>query len=144
MKRPFDIEESLGYLLAKNHQRAFGLFRAELERYDLTPPQFAVLAFLWKADGLTQARLGQMLTMDRTTISGVLDRLERHGLVVRKEDPADRRAYRIYLTERGRALEEELGNVSRRVNALISSHLEATERRELIRLLKKLLAPNER
>jgi len=50
----YDIEKSLGFLLAKAYQRAFATFRLELEPYEMTPPQFGILRFLWQEDGMTR------------------------------------------------------------------------------------------
>jgi hypothetical protein len=57
----FDIEKSLGFLLAKCHQKAFQIFREKLVPHNLTPPQFAVLAFLWKKGGQSQIQLGTVI-----------------------------------------------------------------------------------
>ena len=48
----YDIDKSIGFLLSKAYQRSWAILRAEIESYELTPPQFALLAFLWQQDGL--------------------------------------------------------------------------------------------
>ena len=55
----YDIEHSIGFLLSKGYQRAWAIMREEIESYDLTPPQFALLSFLWQQDGLTQVELSE-------------------------------------------------------------------------------------
>lgn len=134
----FDIEKSLGFLLAKCHQKAFQIFREKLLPHNLTPPQFAVLAFLWKKDGQSQIQLGTAMEMDRTTTSGVIDRLENQGLVTRRHHPEDRRVFMIYLTEAGRELEHTLPRLSLEANAEAASNLSENERETLLVLLKKL------
>ena len=64
----YDIEKSIGFLLSKGYQRAWAILREEIELYDLTPPQFALLAFLWQQDGLTQVELSEKGQIDRSTI----------------------------------------------------------------------------
>jgi DNA-binding MarR family transcriptional regulator len=103
-----DIENTIGFLLAKVHQRGFSLFKEQLDPYNITPPQFSLLAFLWQRDGLSQAELSEKSQIDRTTMGGLIDRLTKEGLVQRLPHPEDRRAYRICLTARGKGLEKEL------------------------------------
>ncbi|KKM11702.1 MarR family transcriptional regulator [Clostridiales bacterium PH28_bin88] len=140
----FDIEESLGFLLAKNHQRAASLFREALEPYDITPPQFATLAILWRQDGLSQTKLCSLANMDRTTLGGIIDRLEKQELAVRKDDPEDRRTYLIYLTPKGKDLQNILSQVAEKTNKTISANLTLAEKEQLVKLLKKMRVQKRR
>ncbi|SMC35313.1 MarR family winged helix-turn-helix transcriptional regulator [Sporomusa malonica] len=134
----YDIEESLGFLLSKCHQRAFQIFREKLSSHNLTPPQFSMLAFLWKKDEQSQIQLGTAMEMDRTTISGIIDRLENQGLVNRAPHPEDRRVFMISLTEAGRRLEHSVSCLSLKANTEIASNLSAQEKESLVILLKKM------
>src|SRR5690348_12751215 len=107
-KPEIDIAKSVGFLLAKAYQRACLLFKEEFEGYDLTPQQFGLLGFLWQQDGLTQAELSARSQIDRTTMGGLVDRLEKEGLLERRSHPEDRRAHRICLTDKGKALQPTL------------------------------------
>lgn len=133
-----EIEKSVGFLLAKAYQRACAIFKEEFENFDLTPQQFGLLAFLWQQDGLSQAELSGKSQIDRTTMGGIVDRLEKEGLVERRPHPDDRRAYQVYLTKKGKSLEDELTNVSGRVLRKVSSPLTEQEHETLIRLLTKI------
>ncbi|MBT1075441.1 MarR family winged helix-turn-helix transcriptional regulator [Geobacter grbiciae] len=134
----YDIENSIGFLLAKVYQRGFGLFKEQLDSYGLTPKQFSLLAFLWIEDNLSQTSLSHKTQVDRTTIGGLIDRLEKLGLVKRLPTPDDRRAYRICLTEKGRNLETELCAIAVQVTEKFLSPLTAEERTALRATLKKL------
>ena len=134
----YDIEKSIGFLLSKGYQRAWAILREEIEKYDLTPPQFALLAFLWQQDGLTQAELSEKGQIDRSTIGGLIDRLERNGLLERRQHPQDRRAYRIYLTEQGMAMENTLSECAERSLKRFTSGLNEDEVKELRRMLEIL------
>lgn len=133
-----DIEKSVGFLLAKAYQRACALFKEEFDRYDLTPQQFGLLAFLWLEDGLSQTELSARSQIDRTTMGGIIDRLEKERLIERRNHPDDRRAYQIFLTEKGKALEEELCAVATRVHDRVNSPLTSEEQTTLVQLLEKL------
>ncbi len=133
-----DIEKSVGFLLAKAYQRACALFKEEFDRYDLTPQQFGVLAFLWIDDSLSQAELSARSQIDRTTIGGIVDRLEKEGLVKRRPHPEDRRAYQVFLSAKGKSLEEELWSVAEGVQEKVTAPLSTAERETFVRLLEKL------
>jgi DNA-binding MarR family transcriptional regulator len=133
-----DIEKSVGFLLAKAYQRACALFKEEFDRYDLTPQQFGLLAFLWQEDGLSQAELSARSQIDRTTMGGIIDRLEKEGLIERRHHPEDRRAYQVFLTDRSKALEDELCAVACQVKERVNAPLTVMEQETLVRLLEKL------
>jgi DNA-binding MarR family transcriptional regulator len=74
-------------------------------RWDLSPSQFNILNVLGdRPAGLSQTELSRLLIMHRSNVTGLVDRLEARGLVRREETPGDRRAYRVVLTDAGRAL----------------------------------------
>ena len=83
--------------------------RVFFERWDLGPSQFNVLNLLLEnPDGLTQTELSRQLIMHRSNITGLVDRLEKRGLVRRQEVAADRRAYQVVLTQAGAELLREI------------------------------------
>lgn len=136
----FNIERSIGFLLAKAHQRMFAWFREELAPYNVTPPQFAVLSFLAQGDGISQTELSEKTEIDRTTLGGLIDRLEQTGGVRREPDPHDRRAHLIFLTDSGRMLQERLVQVAIRARQRFVENLTSDEYETLCRLLDKLRA----
>ena len=79
--------------------------RAFFERWDLSPSQFNVLNLLHlNPGGLSQTDLSRQLIMHRSNLTGLVDRLEKRGLVARREVAADRRAYSVVLTSAGARL----------------------------------------
>ena len=133
-----DIEKSIGFLLAKAYQRACAIFNEGFAGYDLTPQQFGLLAFLWIEDGLSQSELSAKSQIDRTTMGGIIDRLEKEGMLERRPHPEDRRAYQVFLTVKGKSMEEELCTVADTVIDKVTSPLSKEEHQTLIRLLTKL------
>jgi DNA-binding MarR family transcriptional regulator len=134
----YDINKSIGFLLSKAYQRSWAIMRGEIEPYDLTPPQFGLLAFLWQQDGLTQVELSEKGQIDRTTIGGLIDRLEKNGLVERRQHPQDRRAYKIHLTDQGKRLEVPLSECAERSLTKFTKGLNGQEVAELCRMLEIL------
>jgi DNA-binding MarR family transcriptional regulator len=139
-ERTFVIEDSLGYLV----NRAARLMAHELA--DRLRPagvgigQWAVLLFLWARDGTTQAELARVVAIEPPTLVRTIDRMVRDGLVTRSPDPNDGRITRIHLTERGRALRDDLVPEAVAVNESAGTRLTAAESRTLHRLLAKLVA----
>ena len=73
--------------------------------HGLTGAQYNVLNVLASRDaGISQRELSDVLVVDRSNVTGLLDRMEKVGWVKREDDPADRRVYRISLTPTGRRL----------------------------------------
>jgi DNA-binding MarR family transcriptional regulator len=76
--------------------------RVFFEQWDLSSSQFNVLNLLHAhAEGLSQTELGRQLLTHRSNVTGLVDRLEKRGLVQRKSVSGDRRAYRVVLTKSG-------------------------------------------
>ena len=133
-----DVSKSIGFLLAKAYQRACALYKEKFGNYELTPQQYGLLRFLWEEDGITQVELSSRSQIDRTTIGGLIDRLEQSGLLKRLPHPEDRRAYRISLTDAGKRLEKELSPLADELHNAILEPLSSAEVQTLLTILQKL------
>src|SRR5262245_33153008 len=89
-----DNNDMPGHLARRFQQIAVAVFLTEVEQagYDLTPVQFAALAAIRTNPGIDQVSLAGVIAYDRTTITGVVDRLVQKGLLVRHASSRDRRA----------------------------------------------------
>ena len=134
----YEIEQSVGFLLSRAYKKGFSIFREQLLPYNITPPQFSILAFLWKEDGISQTELCERSQVDRATMVGLVDRLEDEGLVKRHNHAGDRRAYRVCLTEKGRKLEIPLCDIAEKVLNEFTSRLTDKEINTLRDILNKL------
>lgn len=102
------IDKTLNYTIAlfcRSHRNyvAPGLAKAGLHL-----GQEFILVQLWKEEGVTQSCLAERVGVDVSTMTKTLQRLQAYGLIERKPDCEDTRAMRVFLTEKGRALEPEL------------------------------------
>ena len=77
------------------------------EPHGLSLSQFDVLATLGRDEGITQQELARRLLVTKGNVCGLIDRMETAGWVARRPDPDDRRANRLFLTDRGRVLLSE-------------------------------------
>jgi DNA-binding MarR family transcriptional regulator len=93
----------------------------------VTSTQSGILFLLEQQDGRTMTELSQILGIDNSTLTGLIDRLEKSGLVKRNANPGDRRSSHIYVTPQG--IEEAKGAkaVIRRVNEEVKSGFSAKE-----------------
>jgi DNA-binding MarR family transcriptional regulator len=78
------------------------------KEYDVTPEQWSVLNCLWVREGLTPKELADFIYKDKPNTNRILEKLQLKELIVRKPHPTDKRAFQIFLTERGWALRDEL------------------------------------
>jgi DNA-binding MarR family transcriptional regulator len=104
---------------------------------NLTPPQFFILTLLWQADGRPFKDLALALTCTRATITGIVDTLERKGLVARAPHPTDRRSQLVQLTQAGRELQSSIPDLERMFKGCCAG-LAPRESQELSCLLQKL------
>ncbi|QYK41551.1 MAG: MarR family transcriptional regulator [Paracoccaceae bacterium] len=108
-------------------------------RHDTTLPRFDVMAALWRRrDGLTMGELSRMLLVSNGNATAVVDRLEKDGLARRTQDEADRRTFRVALTDVGLAtFEGWAADHEAEVNRLFGTLTEA-EIDTLTAILKRL------
>ncbi|CAM5585094.1 MarR family winged helix-turn-helix transcriptional regulator [Streptomyces aurantiogriseus] len=120
-------EESLGYQV--NHlARLFAQALAvRIAPYGVVPGQFAPLLALFEQDGLSQRELCDRVRIEQPTMANTLQRMERDGLVRRVPDPSDRRRAHVRLTERARAIEQELVSAALAVNGAATGGLTDAE-----------------
>ena len=104
------------------------------------PAYLGVLMSLWQDDGPRVVELGRRAGLEPSTMTGLIDRMERDGLVTRAADPADRRALRIRLTDRGRAAQEPVTRVVVKTLDEVLDGISETDIATLKDTLRKLLS----
>jgi len=131
-----------GHLARRFQQIAVAVFLAEVERagFDLTPVQYAALAAIHATPGIDQITLAGLIAYDRTTITGVIDRLVQKGLVLRQASPRDRRARALVITGDGQKTLQAITPAVEAAQRLMVRGLSGPEQQELTRLLKKAIA----
>lgn len=137
-----DNNEMPGHLARRFQQIAVAIFHAEVEEagYDLTPVQYAALAALEHNPGIDQATLAGLIAYDRTTITGVIDRLVQKGLLLRLASPRDRRANVLELTDDGHRVLQGVVPAVEAAQAVMLRGLTAEEAAEFLRLFRKAIS----
>jgi DNA-binding MarR family transcriptional regulator len=101
-----NIRKTTIFLLIQISRRLHKRAVNDLNALGLYAGQEKFLQFLWEQDGLTQSQIAEQVCVEHATVTQVLERLERVGLIQRCRDEKDGRISRVYLTEKGRALAE--------------------------------------
>jgi DNA-binding MarR family transcriptional regulator len=121
--------------LARVFQKVDRTSVEHLRQWDLSVAQFDVLAQVGSAEGQTQQEVADRLLVTKGNICQLLDRLERNGLIVRRQEG---RANRLFLTPKGRQLYERVVPAQEALIAESLSPLTVDEQRQLLALLRKL------
>lgn len=114
------------------------LYDPLLKPLGLTYTQYVFLLCLWEKDGQTLKELGNRLHLDSGTLSPLLEKLVKKGLVEKRAGEEDRRFQLIYLTKEGKKLEEKAKEIPGRIGSCLN--LEEEEAKTLYILLYKLLS----
>jgi MarR family transcriptional regulator, lower aerobic nicotinate degradation pathway regulator len=110
---------------------------ARLAAHKLTAPQWAVLMRLRDLDARPQKEVGASLGMDKATVGGVIQRLERRALIRRQRNDDDVRAFKVSLTAAGRKLAETTAPYGEAVNKAALAGFSDEERSALLTMLQR-------
>lgn len=111
----FDINEQLTYLVYVMQKRMRRRMARALDTYDVTLEQFVVLYNLVIEDGINQKKLSGRVDKDQATLARILDILENREYVERRTTEKDRRAFLVFITEKGR---EKVKDTARRLGTV--------------------------
>ena len=134
LTKPVTIGRLMGYL--HRHSRMY--FHREFSRWNMGSGCHPFLMILWQQDGLTLKELTHSLHLDKANTTRTIARLTKLGYVRKKKDENDGRAFRIYLTEKGRKLIPQMKKVMMHWTNIMTDGLSDEEKREAIRLLQKM------
>ena len=137
--RPYRIEEQIGYLLRRAHQRASSIFQTTIGDPNITPTQYSSMVKLNEYTELSQNLLGRLVGMDKATMQGVVRRLKERQLVDSRPDPGDARRTLLSLTTEGQRLVNKLVINGPAVSRETLKPLNTQEQRQLLDLLSKLV-----
>lgn len=137
----FPLDESPGFLIHRlDSKMASGLQRKfSAQGFDITPEQWGVLSRLWEEDGIHQTELAARTSKDRHNITRILKLMEKNGFIIRKADPEDKRRQRVFLSEKGRRIQDELTSIVMSYLKKCFSGLNAADIRQLRRLHEHIL-----
>lgn len=136
----FNFEDSLGYYL----NRTASVMRSSLQRafqkqyQEITVDYWVILNRLWRKDGMIQNELAGLTGKDNASMTRMLDGMQKKGMIIRKPDENDRRAFRIHLTKKGKSLEEPLKKIAWENTSIGIKNVSRDELESLKRILQDI------
>lgn len=134
------MSETIGFLLNDSARLFRRAFNARTKDSGITALQWRLLSYLKRYEGVRQGPLAELIEVEPITLSRMVDRLAEAGLVERRADPTDRRAWRLYLTPRAADLLGEMREVAEALNEEAAEGLSAAEREQLAALVERVRA----
>jgi DNA-binding MarR family transcriptional regulator len=131
-------EMTVGQLLAQVCRLAGHRLRVHMEKIGLHKGQGFALIHLWHHEGIPQRELSRAMHISPASVTNMLQRMERDGLIARKRDQEDQRVVRVFLTDKAKAMRKEAQTVFHQMEAELSSIYTDKEKATLRRLLMKL------
>ena len=132
--------ESLHYLLMKTHAMFYRQIQAEIGKIGLTSGQPKILEFLQKYKEADQKTIASYCEIEQATVGSILLRMEKAGLVVRRQKEGNRRSLYVSMTQKGEEAARQLTGIFHGVEAAAARDLSEGEVAELKELLTNLCA----
>jgi len=126
------MSENIGILLNHVSRLMRRSFDERARTLGVTRPQWQVLGILRRNAGINQGGLAEILEVEPITAGRMIDRMQDADLVERHPDPADRRAWRLYLTSRGEKLLDQLRPYAEETIALALEGLSESDRQSML------------
>lgn len=132
------MSDNLGQIMSDISRLMRRAFDERARGIGVTRPQWQVLTMLARHEGINQGGLADLLDVEPITLCRMIDRLQEAGMVERRADPADRRAWRLFLTERANGLLNELRPLALNLFDEAMTGLSAPERDALHEMLERV------
>ncbi|MBR2991292.1 MAG: MarR family transcriptional regulator [Solobacterium sp.] len=131
------LENMLCFPLYAASRKVINYYTPLLKPFGLTYTQYLVLIVLWETDGLTIGELCRKLYLDSGTITPMIKKMEKEGLVERHRCEQDERSVRVSLTDKGKDLEEKLIEVPGKV--AVQLHIDPQDALQMYQTLYTIL-----
>ncbi len=137
-----NAQNMAGHLIRRLHQVSTQVFATGTQAagFKLTPVQFAAMDAIQANPGVDQAGVAALISYDRATIGGVIDRLEKKGLLLRQVSASDRRAREVRLTDEGQRMIAKLTPVVAALQDDILTGLTDAEKKQFLELATKAMS----
>ncbi len=130
-----DLYEYPGRLIAIIHRKTQIQWNHELKQYGVTVAEIPVLLQLFLQEAMTQDQIAMRLALDKSAVTRSIQSLKDKGFLEKRKDESDLRCNRIFLTEKGAALQGSVFAIRERVSESIMSRMNPEEQKEFMRLL---------
>lgn len=129
---------SFGFLVTDVTRLMRKHFDRRAVRFNLTRAQWRALKRLSRGEGMRQNELAEQLEMEPIAIGRVIDRLQKAGFVERRADPADRRAWRLFLTAQAHEVVDDMEQISSELFRQAQRGISAAQMKSMIDMLSRM------
>jgi DNA-binding MarR family transcriptional regulator len=133
-------QESIGFLLVDVSRLMRRAFQERLQGSDLTMAQARALVYVARNEGIRQVELAEMLEVQPITLARLIDQLAQAGLVERRPDPSDRRAFQLHVTAAAEPHLQQIEQVTAAIRAEMLRGLDKEQAATLLLALKQIHA----
>ena len=134
--------EALGKYISILHRQGNAFLTRKYGKYNIGSGQYMFLIQLYANDGLNQEELSSRLNIDKGTTARAIKKLEDEGYVIRETDEEDKRAYKIFLTEKAKEIKEGFFEILGQWNYILTSGITEEEVQTVLNLMKKIADNN--
>jgi len=134
----YDARKHICFNLGRVMRRVYDYYEQRLLPFNLTTSQYFVFNALWMGDGVSIGELGERVFLDSSTLTGIIDRMERSGYAERRPNPEDRRSVLIYLTDKARELGPRILEFADDLDATLRQPFSEEEMKTFEQVLREL------
>ncbi|MBT2570033.1 MarR family transcriptional regulator [Planococcus sp. ISL-110] len=134
-----ELKECINFLLSVSQNKVFKHFSKLLEEYDLTPAQYGVLNCLWSEGELSPKQIGGLMHLEASTVSGILDKMQKAGFIERSVDPENRRNILVATTQKSMAIQRDVEAATDGLNRTVLQDMSDSDKAVLTKLLDTII-----
>lgn len=128
----------MGKYISQLYRKGNAFFTKKFESYPIGSGQIMFLVNLYQNDGINQEELAEILSIDKGTTARAIKKLEEEGFIRREKDEKDKRAYKVYITNKAKDIKDEVYTILREWEEILLCNLSKEEIIVIKSLLKKI------
>lgn len=134
-----EVRDCINFLLSSSQNTVFKYFSKKLSEYGITPSQYGVLNCLWHYGELSPSKIREILILEPSSVSGILDKMQKNGLIERHIDKNNQRSIIVSTTEKSMSIKDNVEAIVREMNNKFLESLSDEERTILKKSLLKII-----
>jgi MarR family transcriptional regulator, organic hydroperoxide resistance regulator len=139
----YDARQYICFNVGRVMRKVYEHYDSRLSPFGLTTPQFMVFSALWMGDGITIGDLGQRVCLDGSTVTGILDRMEKNDYVERRPNAEDRRSALVFLTAKAKQIGPQIVKFADELDSSIRMQFNPGDMAVFERVLQELAEPKQ-
>lgn len=132
------IHEAVGFRINRTAIILRNGFTKVLKPFGIAPEQFSIMVLLQEQPDISQTEIANILVKDKTTITRLIDSVEKKGYLSRERVEGNRRAHRVFLTPEGEKVIDEVYVVGEKHKQCVNDAITPEEKAQLFKILEKL------